>query len=132
MRPVSKKDDEVASFAQTCEERTGNNKRSTPFQQKKKGKYMCKIMFTTDTELADRSVCGGYKWEHLEHESDKDMRWYDFEDTNSRVLESLLLFRFQNPVATWINEWWEIKCGGALYNLNMLVREEESCDHGCA
>ena len=47
------------------------------------------------------------------------------------MLESLLLFRFQNPVATWINGWWEIKHDGALYNLDMLVLEVESCDRGC-
>ena len=100
MRPVSKKDNEVASFAQIHEERTCNNKWGTSFQQKKKGKYMCKIMSTTYTELVDRSVCGGYKWQYLEHEGDDDTGWHDYNDSNSHVLESLLLFRFQNPVAT--------------------------------
>ena len=86
-------------------------------------------MSTTYTELVDRSVRGRYKWQYLEREGVDDTGWHDYDDTNSRVLESLLLFRFQNPIATWIKGWWEIKCDGALYNLNMLVLEEESCDH---
>ena len=93
---------------------------------------MSKIMFTTYTELVNRSVRRGYKWQYLEHEGDDNSKWHDYDNTNSRVLESFLRFRFQNPVASWINVWWEVKHDGALCNLNMLVLEEESCDHGSA